>query len=279
MLRVTTQYKSLDDVLGIVLGGSVARGFADDSSDVEIYVYAHKRIPSSEEVRTIMKNLNSQMTRSSDMIWNHEVWGPHTFFALEDVKFELGYRIFPEIKERINRYLSGEDILSHHTNESDTPFGHYTSGIASCVLSSAVLYEDKSGDFSDFRSKLQDFPQALQKKLFDHYFNDASIMHKVKLKSSAQRNDDFSFNSQLASIIRSMNIALFALNETHFPGDKWNGFYIEQFKVKPIIYEPTLRIILEESNAGPRNKCYKYVCLERLLKEINNLARQRKNGD
>lgn len=272
--NVTLEYKKLDDLLSIVVGGSVARGLADNESDLEMYVYCHNQIPSEINVKEIMDNLGSRMTRSSDLIWQHEVWGPHTFFAIDNVYFELGYRIFPEVELKVRRYLAGEDIYSHHTKEADTPFGHYTSGIAFCIASSIILYEDKSKKLSSFKKELEEFPLKLKIKLINHYFNEADKMLHVKLRSSSHRNDDMAFNAQLASIVRSLNICLFTINDTYFPGDKWNLDIIKQFRLKPSGYEETLGNILNESNEGAQNKCQKYVLLERLLNKINQISLQ-----
>ena len=63
-----------------------------------------------------------------------------------------------------------------------------------------------------------------------------------------------------------MNICLFAINDTHFPGDKWNFDSIKQFKIKPSGYGATLRTVLDESNDGIQNKLRKYALLEGLTK-------------
>lgn len=269
---VVSEYKKLEGIQSIVVGGSVARRLADNKSDIEMYVYTHNQLPSEVNVKEIIDNLGAVMTRSSDLIWQHKIWGPHTFFAIDGINFELGYRILPKIKAKIKKYLVGEDIYSHHTKEADTPFGHYTSGIAFCVKSSVILYEDESKKLSTLKKELEEFPKELKRKIFDYYFNEAYKMLSVKLRSSSYRNDDLAYNAQLASIIRSMNICLFTLNSTHFPGDKWNFDFINQFKIKPVDYEPMLKIVLNELNTGAQNKCYKYVLLERLLEKINQIS-------
>ncbi len=164
--------------------------------------------------------------------------------------------------------------LYHNTKEGDTPFGHYTSGIAACIVSSEILYEDKSKKLSSFKRELEEFPQELKRTLINYYFNEADKMLKVKLRFSSHRNDDLAFNAQLASIIRSMNICLFAINGAHFPGDKWNLDSIRQFITKPPEYEVLLRTVLNESNDGTQNKYQKYVILERLLGEINQSTKK-----
>lgn len=272
--KVTLEYKKLTDILSIVIGGSVARGLADNESDIEMYVYCHTQIPPERKVKKIMDNLRSRMTRSSDLVWQHEVWGPHTFFAINNVYFELGYRIFPEVESKVREYLAGKDIYSHHTKEADTPFGYYTSGIAFCIASSKILYEDESKKLSSFKKRVEEFPQELKRKLINHYFNEADKMLHVKLRSSSHRNDDLAFNAQLASIVRSLNVCLFTLNDTHFPGDKWNFDIIKQFRFKPSNYETILGTILNKSNEGAQNKCQKYVLLERLLDKINQISLQ-----
>lgn len=119
---------------------------------------------------------------------------------------------------------------------------------------------------------MEKFPNELKGKLIDYYFNEADKMLKAKLISASHRDDDLAFNAQLASIIRSMNICLFAINDTHFPGDKWNFDSIKQFKIKPSGYGATLRTVLDESNDGIQNKLRKYALLEGLLNEISRIS-------
>ncbi len=119
--KVTSEYMQLNGILSVVVGGSVARGVADNESDIEMYVYCHNQIPSQKDVKKVMDNLGARLTRSLNLIWHHAVWEPHTFFAIDDVSFELGYRVFPKVESKVRRYLTGKDIYSHHTKEGDTP--------------------------------------------------------------------------------------------------------------------------------------------------------------
>ncbi len=83
--KIAKEYFKLKNVSAIVLGGSVARSFSDNYSDIEIYVYYEKKIPSKKEIQIILNKLHAKLTRSKNMHWFHPAWGgPYFFFSKQN---------------------------------------------------------------------------------------------------------------------------------------------------------------------------------------------------
>ncbi|MEI6481298.1 MAG: hypothetical protein WCO19_03270 [Candidatus Saccharibacteria bacterium] len=240
--EVAEVYAKLEHVCSVVIAGSLARGFSDKNSDIELYVYYDMQMPTEKEILNILQELPAKLTRSNDVHWHHKAWGYHTFFEYWGTKFELGYRDIHEINVRLKNFQSGLILPQHGIH--DTPFGHYESGLASCVEDCVILY-DRNNDLN----RLKEFNTAQGKtwildEIFDYYVSDALTILEVKALPAAERNDTFNYNACLARSVRSILIALFALNDTYFPGDKWNEKYLKRFKVIPKEFKKRINKIM-----------------------------------
>ncbi|HEX7317902.1 MAG TPA: DUF4037 domain-containing protein [Pyrinomonadaceae bacterium] len=268
---VASAYKRIPNVEGITVGGSLARGLSDESSDVEMYVYYRDELPGKHAIRETLDNLRATLTRSADLHWFHPAWGHHTFFEIEGTKFELGYRNVEEIRARMERFLSCGSILSKH-GIHDVPFGHYESGVASCIQESIVLY-DPDGQVRSLKSLVKVYPERLKRAILNYYLQDARVITEQKIIYAALRDDTYQFNACVAKVIRSVVLCLFAINEVYFPGDKWNQHYISSFRIKPGNYEAVLSELFSLPDLPARNKEKKKRLLTKVIRELEQLAK------
>ncbi len=266
--KIAKEYlKEATDIEAIVVGGSLARKFSDKQSDIEMYVYYQDALPKKEVIHKILRKLNAKTVRSNNVHWFHPAWGYHTFFVTEGIKVELGYRKISDITERINKFISG-NILSKQ-GIHDTPFGHYESGLASCISECIPVYD--RGFIASTKALLDPIPTDLKKLLLTHYFDDANTVANVKLKQAVERNDHYQFNSCMAFIIRGIVITIFALNNKYFPGDKWNEKYLSGFTILPENYHETMRSIMSEGEYTQQDKERKYKCILRINSALAQL--------
>jgi hypothetical protein len=271
--KVAKYFSSLENVVTIVIGGSLARNFYDTYSDIEMYVYYSIDIPSEESVRGIIRMLNSKLNRSKKIYWYHKAWGYHTFFEIDGIKIELGYRKVSEIEERMNLFMKRFSLPQHGIH--DTPFGHYESGVASCILSCVPIFtKAKSNWLAKIKERLQKYPVNLKKDTLRYYYRDAKVITKIKIKNAVRRNDTLLFNACLSRVIRSINLCLFALNEVYYPGDKWNHKYISEFSILPKDYSNNMDYILSTGCISQENKKSIYKRLNKLVKDLNLLINE-----
>lgn len=272
--KICSEYEQLPCISGVVVGGSLARGFTDEYSDIEMYVYHRDRMPSKKEISDILKKLDAPLTRSKNIHWYHPAWGYHTFFGVEGINVELGYRDVENIEKRLMTYMRGDAILST-PGIHDAPFGHYESGIVSCVKESKIL-SDKQGDIKFLNRLANQYPVILKQAIIGYYMEDAITLTKKKLYYAALRDDSYNFQAVLANIVRSMNLVLFALNETHYPGDKWNEKYIEKFKIKPKNHRRLINELFNKADGPKENKMNKLNAVYNLIEGFQKLV-QNKN--
>lgn len=270
--NIAEEYFKIKSTRGITLGGSQARGFSDDNSDIEMYIYYEKEIPSKKEIKDILKKLNASLIRSKKLHWKSEVWGTHTFFKVNGVKVELGYRDYQEFESKLKDFLSNLNFLPKYSIHHDVPFGHYPSGRASCVLESKII-KQKDEKISKLKNLTKHFPDKLREKMIKYYISDMDIITHKKLKEALIRNDSYQFNAILSYILRSIIMLLFIINKKYYPGDKWNERYIKEFKIKPVKFEEKVSEIFFKDIKTKEEKKNIVKRLEKLEKEIIKLIK------
>jgi len=266
--EVADLYAAMPTVTSVVIGGSLARSFVDKNSDIEMYVYYENTLPSEEQIKDILHKLHAPLTRSKKVHWYHSAWGYHTFFRYNGIKFELGYRDVHETYVRMKDFFSEFSLPKHGIH--DTPFGHYESGVASCI-SECVILVDKKDQLRDLKKYVADYPHSqIKANTYNYYIRDAKTILQVKAKYAAVRNDTYNFNACIARAIRSLVIALFTVNNTFYPGDKWNGEYISKFEHKPVNFESRIEGIIHGSFVSVTQKKQAYKQLLELANEVSD---------
>lgn len=268
--EINKKYSKLGQYAGSILGGSTARGYIDHKSDIEMEIFYKGDLPSKKQILNIITQLHGKLSRSKNVHWFHPAWGYHSFFIVDNVKIELGYREIDETLQRMKKFCTEFTLPIHGTH--DTPFGYYESGLAS-YLDESVILDDRTKKINTIKTMIHIFPENIRRTTIDYYFKDAKIFTFVKLKQAVERNDLFQFNSCSARIIRSLNICLFAINKTYFPGDKWNEHYINRFKIKPADYNESMRTVCSISDYGFGNKKIKYELTKNLVLEFETLIK------
>lgn len=253
--QLAKQYATVDGVEGFVIGGSVARDFADDQSDLEAYVYHNGRIPSRDQITEIITGLGFVTTRSPDLHWTHDAWGVHSFFGTDRLKVELGYRDVTTIRARLDAYLSG--AVAVRDGIHDVAFGWYPSGLAACLAECKILY-DPAGRVADLKAVASTFPTALAGTLLRFHYDEAAGIWEHKLRAAHLRGDGLHFQAALARVVRSVVIAVFTVNAVHYPGDKWNRAYLVRMREVPDNFLADLDRVL---NAAPADHAGQAVVL------------------
>jgi hypothetical protein len=94
---------------------------------------------------------------------------------------------------------------------------------------------DPNGVIVSWHSRLSIYPPALKDAILSKHLefvrywrDDYHYINKV------ERGDTIFLSGLSAKIVHSLCQILFALNETYYPGDGWNGKYIESFSMAPL---------------------------------------------
>jgi|GEM_PF-5360511 len=208
------------DFVCATLGGSRSHFLDDAVSDVEMYFYSRSGIPTIDQIGLVLENAGAIHRRSPSFLWNEEPWGPHSFFEIDGLYFEIGYRIVGDVENKIKDYLSGNTV-EPQKDCHDLGLGYLFSGLTASVQAEKIVI---CSDDSFFRLKdlANEFPNSLMDALINEYLNTAEKLIRGKLLVAAQRQDAFFYNVLSTRVIRCLMIMAFSVSKTHFPGDKWN---------------------------------------------------------
>ena len=200
-------YKSLDGVTAIVLGGSSTAKTSDDRSDFDIYIYTDKEPDVAKRAEIAAKYADYYE------VDNH-------YFETGDVYTlrETGKPI--DIMYRSPEWI--EDCIKRVWEEGCASMG-YTTCFVDNVKNSKILF-DKNDWFKNLQKSLDaPYPDKLADNIIKKNFTflkDAMYSYFDQLASAVKRNDYVSINHRIAAFLASYFDTLFALNRVLNPGEK-----------------------------------------------------------
>ena len=201
------RYGALPAVAAVALGGSLAAGWADPGSDIDLYVYAYAEIPlaareETARARARVAEVNNQFWESGDE-WIEASAGVHV-----DVTF------------RATTWIAGElrRLLTAHQASVG-----YSTCLWHNVKTSRALY-DCDGWFAELQAYVaRDYPEALRRAIVAKNYpilRQTLSSYRYQLAGAVARGDDVSCNHRIAAVLASYFDIVFAVNRVLHPGEK-----------------------------------------------------------
>lgn len=204
---IAEAYSAFPQVEAVVLGGSQTSGFADPSSDLDLYVYVQQPLTLAERARV-------PADRASYAEVGNDVWEPGDEWRERDSqrKIDVMFREVPWIEAQLDRVLQ----------QQQASVG-YTTCIWHNVRSSQPIY-DRTGWFSALQEKArQPYPEALRQAIVakNHpILRQTLSSYRQQVERAIQRNDLVSVQHRVAALLASYFDILFAINRLPHPGEK-----------------------------------------------------------
>lgn len=202
-------FGALPQVEAVALGGSLAGGSADPTSDIDLYVYTRAPIP-LEARRRIVEQSGGAAVASLDLPY----WGPgdEWYNAPSGIEVDVVYFDAGWMEEQIHRLLR-----DHQPSLGYSTCFWYT------LLHSRIYY-DPNGWFGRLQTfARQDYPEPLRQRII-------ALNHPVlrgvipayahQIEKAVRRGDRVSANHRVAALLASYFDVLFALNRLPHPGEK-----------------------------------------------------------
>lgn len=210
----------MPDCCGVTLGGSRCYEVNDSHSDVEMYFYTYGGPPSVESITDCLLKMDAKHKRTDSFLWGNEMpWGPHSFFVIGDLYFEIGYRNIDYIRRRVQSYKSG--MVAPQRDCHDLGLGYMPSGLSASVTNEKLILK-ATEELLELKRISSEWSEELLSSLKNEYFDTATSLIEGKLLSAVGRNDIFLYESISARITRCLMVMAFAMCHKDFPGDKWN---------------------------------------------------------
>jgi predicted nucleotidyltransferase len=200
----------------IALGGSYAKGTADDEADVDLYLFAHDVLPNDERTR-IASAFSSEIEGIRSWGEDAPLTNAGTDFRFREHNVECWLRDIGHIDRSIAECQQGV-VKREFVTWTTTGFYNH------CCLSdlSVMLPLDDPFDIiARWKSEVATYPPKLRQAIVHHHLNAAHFWpDNFHYLSAIERQDVIYATGIVQQVVHNLVQVLFALNEVYFPGDK-----------------------------------------------------------
>ena len=207
--HLAKQISAFPGVRAIVVGGSVARGYADAYSDLEMPVL-WESLPSDDTRHAIVAALKAEFLYGYD--------GP----SLEDQLLIRGFQVDLWHNTVANEEATIDGVL--HGYSTDLGDSNFMDTIRACI----PLYGE--GIIRGWKERAQDYPDELALRAIRERL---PAFQTSQLAVAAQRANPTEFYAGLSQLQQALFLVLLALNRAYFPTFKWMVRVLESMAVQP----------------------------------------------
>lgn len=247
-IEMSDFYKANPKIEAILLAGSVALGWEDEFSDIELHIL-WKEPPTDEDRIGPIRSAQGSIL---------------TYHPYEDEEWSESYITNDEIKLEISSFLTS----TIHSVIEDVMVRSDVSLDKQCIVASLQDGEALFGEIliNTFKKSVVNYPCDLARKMiFENLeFGGRWNNRKALLK----REDWLMFYNVLCEVQRKLMGVLFGLNDlyVHHPTYKWMSKKIGQMRIKPDNF------LSRMNNVLLGNPVESLASLEQLVEEVVNLV-------
>jgi predicted nucleotidyltransferase len=247
--RVAGELSAVDGVIAVVLGGSVARGHATPTSDVDLGIYYHPDDPPSlDALRSVASRLDDRGT--GDAVTTFGEWGSWinggAWLRINGIKVDWLYRDISQVVQSIEEGRRGQVAVYYQPGH---PFGFasftYMGEINICL----PLY-DPQDVIASLKALTTPYPDALKRTIIDRFLWEASFALETA-HSSADHGDVVYVAGCLFRSVSCMVQVLFALNERYLINEKHALVEADDLPLSVSDFAETVEDILGHSSTRP----------------------------
>jgi predicted nucleotidyltransferase len=207
------KFKNVNTVAAIIVG-SVAKGYADDNSDIDTIVYYNKPFTKKEYNKIVDEAKQS----GGDLFHGTHKKGFAVYYYIDGIKCDFGFGDYRENEKLIKDMLKKPeaDLMKHLQ--------------ISGFIDSIVLYGEKW--VNKWKKKTENIPEDLLYFMVRNNlkFEPEWVMHKM----AVERGDILYLHEYFILAIDRIIWILCGLNKTYHPGKlKGADYKIQQFEIKP----------------------------------------------
>ena len=229
--KVVARLRTVEGVVGLVLGGSRARGATQAGADVDIGVYYRARLrPDTAVMRMAASDLDDR--DEPDGFGEYGEWGPWinggAWLVVSGLKTDL---LFPEL-DRVEQVLM--DCEAGHVACAYQP-GHphcFVNHIYVGELHHNVILFDPDGLLADLRRRTDPYPEPLADALM-RSFGWESQFSLQTAHAAARRGDVTYVCGCLFRAVACMAQALFAANRSYLLNEKGAVAAVDRLPRRP----------------------------------------------
>jgi predicted nucleotidyltransferase len=268
--QVVARVAKVEGIAAIVLGGSRARGTADERSDIDLGIYYSAEHPfSTAALEAAAQELDDR--HAEGLITPFGAWGPAVngggWLEIRGHHVDFLYREIGAVREAIEDFVAGRPRSVYQLGH---PLGFHMQIYAGEVHVCRPLFTT-SGTIAELKSMVREYPEkfrtaAVTKHLFDAEF-EISICAKP-----AERADVMYVAGCLFRAAGFMTFVLYALNRRFFLNEKGASAESRQFTIKPARFHDTVASVLGNVGTTAAELAASVASFQRLAAELRQLA-------
>jgi predicted nucleotidyltransferase len=267
---VVANVSKLDGVVAIVLGGSRARGTADDRSDIDLGIYYDASRPfSTVALGAVAQQLDDR--HAAGLVTGFGEWGPGVngggWLEIRGHHVDFLYREIGAVREAIDECIAGRPRSIYQLGH---PLGFHIQIYAGEVHVCRPLF-DPSATIATLKSKVAKYPEAFRNAAITKHLFDAEFEISIAAKPAA-RGDVMYVAGCLFRAAGFMTLVLYALNRKFFLNEKGALAESRGFPIKPAHFHDTVARILGYVGHTPVELSASVDGFQSLAAEIRKLA-------
>ena len=231
--EISRELEGIPGIIGIVLGGSRARGTHHEKSDIDIGIYYDETLDIGELNKAAAK-LDDE--HRENLVTQIGGWGPWVnaggWLVIQGYNVDFILRDIRRVSQVIDDCLAGK-VSTHY--QAGHPHG-YLNVMYMGEISVCKILVDPRGMISDLKSKTRPYPRALKDALVQYFMFEASFS-LVLAEDNVDKDDIYYVCGNCFRSISCLNQVLFALNEEYCINEKKAVKMIDGFNIKPKDYK------------------------------------------
>ncbi|USK56096.1 nucleotidyltransferase domain-containing protein [Cytobacillus solani] len=232
---IKEELEGLPGVVGVVLGGSRAKGTHRPDSDIDIGIYYDESKGFNiNDIENVALNLNDE--KKDQLITSLGEWGEWVngggWLVVRGHQVDFLFRDIKRVSKIIDDCRSGNVSIHYQTGH---PHG-YLNAMYMGELAVCKVLSDPKGTLNELKKKTEPYPEKLKEAMIQYFSFEASF--SLMFMEANANKDDISY--VMGHCFRSMsclNQVLFAKNEMYCINEKKAVAIIQDFPIKPVNYK------------------------------------------
>src|SRR5580704_1303715 len=270
LTQVVNRVSKIEGVQAIVLGGSRARGTADERSDIDLGIYYESAHPfSTTALGAAATELDDR--HSDNLVTSFGNWGPGVngggWLQIRGHHVDFLYREVGAVREAIEDCIAGRPRSIYQLGH---PLGFHIQIYAGEVHVCRLLF-DPANAICGLKSLIREYPEKFRTAVVTKHLFDAEFEISIAAKP-AERDDVMYVAGCLFRAAGFMTLVLYALNRKFYLNEK--GVFIESrgFSIKPPHFHDTVASVLGNVGTTPEQMSTSIVSFQNLAEELRQLA-------
>jgi predicted nucleotidyltransferase len=274
---VVEQLSKVPGIVGIGLGGSLARGQGKLDSDIDLGLYYEPdQKPNIPALRQLAAQLDN--TGSSDTVTELGGWGPWinggANVYISGHRMDWIYRDLSLVRDTVTQCAQGN--IGRHARAGH-PHGFHTHIYLGELHHNRILF-DPAGALAELKARVTPYPKRLKEALIDTYSWQIDFALLISEKSVARAESPYVAGCFFESVYCMVQV-LFALNEQHYVNEKGAIQEMHAFTLVPKSFTETVQEVLACPGGTAQQLHESLVRLRTLAAEVNHLVETKNRGE